>query len=190
MLRKFAAIAQVERAVGYEHHERGKRTEKERWDQRYVDLYEAKVLHFRRYARLKIRIVNPSYVSTRVSSARVRVTADASDFLRKCVTVYVHERRLTIVSFSSSALIYYSILVLKFRLPFAFDSLSNAFSFSIHSVHDSKFNLISDVTVLERYISFILRNRRWMILIYFWKWISITRCLFRKINEMYLYFCE
>jgi len=60
MLKKFATIPQVERAVEYIN---VKETDRE-GTLRYVDLYEAKVLHFRHYARLEIRIVYPFYVST------------------------------------------------------------------------------------------------------------------------------
>lgn len=87
MLRKLTAATQVDRTVGYEYQCEGSgpRRNVEISDTLNIDLYVAKALHFRRYARLEIRVVSPSYVSTRVSSARVRVTADASDFLRKAL---------------------------------------------------------------------------------------------------------
>lgn len=82
MLRKLAAATQVERTVGYEHQCEGS------GPRRNVEISDTltfmRPLHFR-YARLEIRVMSPSYISRRVSSARVRVTADASDFLRKAL---------------------------------------------------------------------------------------------------------
>lgn len=151
MLRKLAT--QVERTVGQEHQCGGSRPRRnvEISDTLNVDLYEAKALHFRRYAWKFASVLHFD-----ASSARVRVTADASTSCGKRYDVRIRETVRDYLFF----------LILLFRqfkrscpkvsasshFLIAFDS-SNAFFLLIRSVHGSMFTF--DFAREKRYVLFI-----------------------------------